>query len=298
MDISTEIARLREDLNRWNHEYYVLSSPTVSDYDFDQAMARLKALEDAHPEFADPNSPTQRVGSDLNQNFQQVRHQYPMLSLGNTYSEADVRDFYNRVAKGLGEPFELVCELKYDGVSISLIYEHGRLVRAVTRGDGEKGDDVTVNVRTIRSIPMVLTGDFPDRFEMRGEILMPWKEFERINQERERDEEPLFANPRNAASGTLKSQNSSVVAHRKLDSYLYYFLGEQLPSDTHYGCLQKAASFGFKISDAVRCCATLDEVMEFIAYWDVERKNLPVATDGIVLKVNNLDQQKRLGYTA
>ena len=298
MDIAAEINRLRDDLNRWNYEYYVMSAPTVSDYDFDQAMNRLKALEDAHPEFADPNSPTQRVGSDLNQDFQQVVHQYPMLSLGNTYSEGDVRDFYNRVSKGLGEPFELVCELKYDGVSISLIYEQGRLVRAVTRGDGEKGDDVTANVRTIRSIPMVLTGDYPEKFEMRGEILMPWKEFDRINQERERDEETLFANPRNAASGTLKSQNSSVVAHRKLDSYLYYFLGEKLPADTHYGCLQHAASYGFKISDAVKCCKTLDEVMDFIAYWDVERKNLPVATDGIVIKVNSLEQQKRLGYTA
>lgn len=292
------ITALREQLNNYNYHYYVLSQPLISDFEFDKLLAELQQLENENPQYFDPNSPTQRVGSDINQNFTQVKHQYPMLSLGNTYNEGEVADFYNRVAKALNAPFEIVCELKYDGTSISLIYEKGELVRAVTRGDGEKGDDVTANVRTIRTIPLKLQGDFPEKFEIRGEILMPWKVFEDLNREREAQEEPLFANPRNAASGTLKLQNASEVAKRKLDAYLYYMLGENLPADTHSGCLQAASAYGFKISDAVKVCKTLPEVMQYIAYWDKERKNLPVATDGIVLKVNSLTQQKNLGYTA
>ena len=292
------ITALREQLNNYNYHYYVLSQPLISDFEFDKLLVELQQLENENPQYFDPNSPTQRVGSDINQNFTQVKHQYPMLSLGNTYNEGEVADFYNRVAKALNAPFEIVCELKYDGTSISLIYEKGELVRAVTRGDGEKGDDVTANVRTIRTIPLKLQGDFPEKFEIRGEILMPWKVFEDLNKEREAQEEPLFANPRNAASGTLKLQNASEVAKRKLDAYLYYMLGEDLPADTHSGCMQAASAYGFKISDAVKVCKTLPEVMQYIAYWDKERKNLPVATDGIVLKVNSLTQQKNLGYTA
>ena len=292
------ITALREQLNNYNYNYYVLSQPLVSDFEFDKLLAELQRLEEENPQFFDPNSPTQRVGSDINQNFTQVKHEYPMLSLGNTYNEGEVADFYNRVAKALNAPFEIVCELKYDGTSISLTYENGSLVRAVTRGDGEKGDDVTANVRTIRSIPLKLQGDFPEKFEIRGEILMPWKVFEALNKEREAQEEPLFANPRNAASGSLKLQNASEVAKRKLDAYLYYMLGENLPAGTHSGCLEAASKFGFKISDAVKVCKTLPEVMDYIKYWDTERKNLPVATDGIVLKVNDLTQQKNLGYTA
>lgn len=248
----------------------------------------------------DPNSPTQRVGSDLNQEFTQVTHKYPMLSLANTYSQEEVADFYNSVKKGLnGEDFEICCELKYDGLSISLTYEDGKLVRGVTRGDGVHGDDVTANVKTIRSIPLVLkAGDWPKEFEIRGEILMPWNVFERLNQEREAAEEPLFANPRNAASGTLKSQNSALVASRNLDAYLYYLLGEELPGDGHYENLEKARGWGFKVSEGMRKVKTLQEIYDFIDYWDVERKNLPVATDGIVLKVNSLRQQRALGYTA
>ena len=314
------ITALREQLNNYNYHYYVLSQPLISDFEFDKLLAELQQLENENPQYFDPNSPTQRVGSDINQNFTQVKHQYPMLSLGNTYNEGEVADFYNRVAKALNAPFEIVCELKYDGTSISLIYEKGELVRAVTRGDGEKGDDVTANVRTIRSIPLKLHNPYnsgtstssvtelepqnnqtvvvPEKFEIRGEILMPWKVFEDLNKEREAQEEPLFANPRNAASGTLKLQNASEVAKRKLDAYLYYMLGENLPADTHSGCLQAASAYGFKISDAVKVCKTLPEVMDYIKYWDKERKNLPVATDGIVLKVNSLTQQKNLGYTA
>ena len=297
-NIEQQILELREKLNNYNYHYYVLSQPLISDFEFDKLLAELQKLEDAHPEFFDANSPTQRVGSDINQNFTQVKHEYPMLSLGNTYNEGEVADFYNRVAKALNAPFEIVCELKYDGTSISLTYENGELVRAVTRGDGEKGDDVTANVRTIRSIPLKLQGDFPEKFEIRGEILMPWKVFEALNKEREAQEEPLFANPRNAASGSLKLQNASEVAKRKLDAYLYYMLGENLPAGTHSGCLEAASKFGFKISDAVKVCKTLPEVMDYIKYWDTERKNLPVATDGIVLKVNDLTQQKNLGFTA
>ena len=294
------IAYLRSELHRHNHSYYVLNMPEISDYEFDQLMRELQDLEAQHPELYDPTSPTMRVGSDLTSEFVQVAHRYPMLSLGNTYSFEEVTDFYNRVKKALGsEPFELCCEIKYDGVSISLTYEEGRLVRAVTRGDGVQGDDVTTNVKTIQSIPLVLQGDdYPADFEIRGEILMPWEQFDRLNREREAQEEALFANPRNAASGTLKLQNSSVVASRKLDAYLYYMLGDELPDGGHYECLQHAARWGFKVSPAMRKCTTLDEVFEYINYWDVERKNLPVATDGIVIKVNSLAQQRSLGYTA
>lgn len=289
---------LRAELHRHNYNYYVMNAPEITDKEFDDLMHELQDLEKEHPEYADENSPTMRVGSDLNKNFTQVAHKYPMLSLGNTYSESEVTDFYERVKKALNEDFEICCELKYDGTSISLTYEDGKLVRAVTRGDGEKGDDVTDNVKTIRTIPLVLHGDYPSTFEIRGEILMPWESFEALNREREAREEPLFANPRNAASGTLKSQNSSVVAARKLDAYLYYLLGEDLPADGHYECLQKAAQWGFKISEHMKKARTLEEVFDYINYWDTERKNLPVATDGIVLKVNSLRQQKNLGYTA
>ena len=289
---------LRAELHRHNYNYYVMNAPEITDKEFDDLMRELQDLEKEHPEYTDENSPTMRVGSDLNKNFTQVAHKYPMLSLGNTYSESEVTDFYERVKKALNEDFEICCELKYDGTSISLTYEDGKLVRAVTRGDGEKGDDVTDNVKTIRTIPLVLHGDYPSSFEIRGEILMPWESFEALNREREAREEPLFANPRNAASGTLKSQNSSVVAARKLDAYLYYLLGEELPADGHYECLQKAAQWGFKISEHMKKAHTLQEVFDYINYWDTERKNLPVATDGIVLKVNSLRQQKNLGYTA
>lgn len=294
------IIQLRSELHRHNHCYYVLNAPEISDYDFDMLMRELQELEAAHPEMYDSTSPTQRVGSDLTHEFAQVVHRYPMLSLGNTYSFEEVTDFYNRVKRALGsEPFELCCEIKYDGVSISLTYEEGRLVRAVTRGDGVQGDDVTANVKTIQSIPLVLqTDDYPSDFEIRGEILMPWEQFDRLNREREAQEEALFANPRNAASGTLKLQNPSVVASRKLDAYLYYMLGDTLPDGGHYECLQHAARWGFKVSPAMRKCTTLDEVFEYINFWDTERKNLPVATDGIVIKVNSLAQQRSLGYTA
>lgn len=299
MEIKEEIERLRSELNTHNYNYYVLNSPTISDFEFDAKLRELQQLEAAHPEFFDPNSPTQRVGSDLNAAFVQVEHRYPMLSLANTYSEADVAEWYERVRKGLNEPFEVVCELKYDGTSISLIYRDGALVQAVTRGDGVRGDDVTANVRTIRSIPLRLHGtDYPQEFEIRGEILMPWAVFEKLNAEREAQEEPLFANPRNAASGTLKMQNSAEVARRQLDAYLYYLLGEELPAQTHYENLQHAASWGFKVSDAMKKCTSLQEILDYIDYWDTERKNLPVATDGMVLKVNALRQQKALGYTA
>lgn len=293
------ILQLREELHRHNYNYYVLNAPEISDQEFDFLMRELQDLEEKHPECKDDNSPTMRVGSDLNKNFVQVAHKYSMLSLANTYSEAEVADFFNRVQKDLNEDFEICCEMKFDGTSISLIYEEGRLVRAVTRGDGTQGDDVTDNVKTIRSIPLVLHGEgYPREFEIRGEILMPWQVFEQLNEERERREEPLFANPRNAASGTLKLQNSSVVASRKLDAYLYYLLGEELPCGGHYENMMKAAQWGFKVSDIMRKCTSLQEVMDFIRYWDVERKNLPVATDGIVLKVNSLRQQKNLGSTA
>ncbi|MDB0682650.1 NAD-dependent DNA ligase LigA [Barnesiella intestinihominis] len=295
-----KIERLRRELDEHNYNYYVLNAPTIDDRTFDEMMHELQGLEKTFPQYFDPNSPTQRVGNDINRSFSQVEHRYPMLSLSNTYSIEEVSAFYERVRSGLmGEDFELVGELKYDGTSISLIYEGGRLVRAVTRGDGTRGDDVTENVKTIRSIPLQLRGnDYPDSFEIRGEILMPWAVFDALNKEREEQEEPLFANPRNAAAGTLKSQNSAVVAARGLDAYLYYLLGENLPADTHYENLQYARSWGFKVSDAVRKLHSVEEVKEYINYWDMERKNLPVATDGMVFKVNSLRQQKNLGYTA
>lgn len=298
-EIEVRIKALSETLERHNYNYYVLSAPTVSDREFDEMLKELQALEEAHPEYADPHSPTQRVGSDLSKEFEQVVHKYPMLSLGNTYSEEEVRDFYERTERSLNEPFEVVAELKYDGTSISLTYEGGRLIRAVTRGDGTRGDDVTANVKTIRSVPLKLMGqNYPDTFEIRGEILLPWAEFDRINREREEQEEPLFANPRNAASGTLKQQNPAVVASRRLDAYFYYLLGEGLPAEGHYENMQMAREWGFKIPDVIRKCHSLQDIFDYIAHWDVERKNLPVATDGIVLKVNSLRQQKNLGFTA
>lgn len=299
MNETDRILQLRAELHQHNYNYYVLNAPKIGDQEFDFLMRELQDLEARHPEMADETSPTMRVGSDLNKNFTQVEHKYPMLSLANTYSEAEVTEFYDRVKKLLNEDFEICCELKYDGTSISITYENGRMVRAVTRGDGVRGDDVTDNVRTIRCIPLVLQGEgYPDYFEMRGEILMPWSVFEDLNREREAREEPLFANPRNAASGTLKSQNSQVVAQRRLDSYLYYFLGEQLPEDGHYENLMAAQRWGFKISDHMKKCRSLQEVFDYIKYWDTQRKMLPVATDGIVLKVNSLRQQRNLGYTA
>lgn len=307
MNETERILQLRRELHEHNHRYYVENQPIISDQEFDFLMHELQDLEARHPEIADPNSPTQRVGSDLNQEFRQVAHKYPMLSLSNTYSEQDVASWYESVQKGLGgEPFEVCCEMKYDGLSISLTYVDGQLTQAVTRGDGVQGDDVTGNVKTIRSIPLVLeerTGKgegsgYPHEFEIRGEILMPWKSFERLNAEREAAEEPLFANPRNAASGTLKSQKSEVVAERGLDAYLYYILGDDIPGDGHYENLMAAKSWGFKISEGMKKVKTLQEIYDFINYWDKERKNLPVATDGIVLKVNSLRQQRHLGFTA
>lgn len=297
--LKEQIDSLRRELEMHNYNYYVLSEPTISDYEFDLKMKQLQDMELAHPEYYDPNSPSQRVGSDIVSGFEQVTHNYPMLSLGNTYSLEEVQDFYDRTMKLLNEPFEVVCELKYDGTSISLLYENGLLVRAVTRGDGEKGDDVTANVKTIRSIPLRLMGEnYPDKFEIRGEILMPWAVFDSLNREREAQEEQLFANPRNAASGTLKLQNPAVVASRSLDAFFYSLLGENLPASTHSGNLEAAGSWGFKISSAIKVCSNIQEVAAFINYWDIERKNLAVATDGVVLKINSLNQQKNLGFTA
>ena len=300
MNEEERIIELREELHAHNHRYYVENAPEISDQEFDALMRELQELEARHPEMHDDNSPTQRVGSDLSSEFQQVAHRYPMLSLANTYNRQEVADWYESVSKGLhGADFEVCCEMKYDGLSISLTYENGRLVRGVTRGDGVNGDDVTANVRTIRCIPLVLTGDdYPADFEIRGEILMPWKVFENLNAEREKAEEPLFANPRNAASGTLKSQSSALVASRRLDAYLYYILGAELPSDSHYDNLEHARQWGFKISEGMRKVRKLEEIYAFIDKWDTERKNLPVATDGIVLKVNSIAQQRQLGYTA
>ncbi|MBR6138490.1 MAG: NAD-dependent DNA ligase LigA [Prevotella sp.] len=327
MDEKQRIMQLRRELHEHNYKYYVLNQPTISDQDFDFLMKELQELEARHPELDDPNSPSQRVGSDLNQEFQQVKHKRPMLSLSNTYNEQDVREWFDSVTRGLGgEPFEVCCEMKYDGLSISLHYENGQLVQAVTRGDGVQGDDVTANVKTIRSIPLVLSPSssstyinkvsaepqlfpveeeqtgYPASFEIRGEILMPWKSFERLNAEREAAEEPLFANPRNAASGTLKSQKSEVVAQRGLDAYLYYLLGDEVPFDGHYENLMAARSWGFQIvpkaDNCIRKAHSVEEIFDFINYWDKERKNLPVATDGIVLKVNSQRQQRALGFTA
>ena len=306
MDEKQRIEQLRHELHEHNYRYYVLNQPSIGDYEFDQLMRELQDLEARHPEMADPNSPTQRVGSDLQSEFRQVAHKYPMLSLANTYSEQEVRDWYESVKKGLGgEDFEVCCEMKYDGLSISLTYVDGQLVQAVTRGDGVHGDDVTQNVKTIKSIPLKVrvpsSSDVPappKEFEIRGEILMPWASFERLNREREAAEEPLFANPRNAASGTMKSLDSRVAASRQLDAYLYYMLGDELPAEGHYENLEAARAWGFKVSEGTKKVRTVDEIMAFIAYWDTERKNLPVATDGIVLKVNALRQQRSLGFTA
>ena len=300
MEDIKRIEELRNQLHHHNYLYYVQNSPTLSDQEFDHLMRELQDLEAKHPEVYDPNSPTQRVGSDLSTGFTQVRHRYPMLSLANTYNEQEVASWYENVRKDLdGQPFEVCCELKYDGLSISLTYEQGRLVRAVTRGDGEQGDDVTANVRTIRAIPLVLPGTgYPDEFEIRGEILMPWKVFEQLNAEREKAEEPLFANPRNAASGTLKSLDPKLVAKRKLDAYLYYLLGDNVPSDGHYENLKMAEAWGFKVSEGIRKANSLEQIYDFINHWDTTRHDLPVATDGIVLKVNSLRQQQQLGFTA
>ena len=301
MDEKARILQLREELHQHNYRYYVENAPVISDQEFDFLMHELQDLEAKHPEMFDPNSPTQRVGSDLNNEFETVVHTRPMLSLGNTYNRQEVADFWQRVSEGLmGAPFQICCELKFDGLSISLHYEDGCLVRAVTRGDGVQGDDVTANVRTIRSIPLRLPagGDWPRQFEIRGEVLMPWSSFDRLNAEREEAGDPLFANPRNAASGTLKSKNSSTVAQRGLDAYLYYLLGDGIPGDGHYQNLEAAARWGFQVSKHMRLVSTLDEVFAYIDYWDEARKNLPVATDGVVLKVNSLAQQKSLGMTA
>ena len=294
-----EIRQLRKELTEHNYRYYVLSSPVISDVDFDQKMRRLQDLEARYPDMFDPKSPTQQVGSDLSPKqsgkWEQVAHRYPMLSLANTYSREEVADWLRKLPEGV----EIVCELKFDGLSISLWYEHGTLTKAVTRGDGQKGDNVVENIKTIPSIPWHIEGeDVPERFEMRGEVLLPWANFERLNQERANQEEALFANPRNAASGTLKLQDAREVARRGLDAYLYYMLGEDLPAKTHFDRLQTARRWGFQISEHIRVCRTLDEVMAYIAYWDNARKDLPIATDGIVLKVNSLAQQDELGFTA
>lgn len=309
-DIEAKIKQLRDELNRHNYNYYVLNQPTISDMEFDFKMHELEDLEKAHPEFADPLSPTQRVGSDISQGFKQVLHERPMQSLGNSYSIEEVQDFLRRAKDGLGgEPVQIVGEMKYDGTSISCTYEHGRLVRAVTRGDGVRGDDVTANVITIKSVPLQLQpGDWPDKFEVRGEILLPWASFERLNKEREFNEEPLFANPRNAAAGTLKMQNSAEVARRGLDAYFYFLLGDQLEASapglfsendfsTHTGRMEALKKWGFKVAEH-SVLDSIDAVKDFIDQWDVQRKNLPVATDGLVFKLNSIRQWLNLGSTA
>ena len=300
MDTRERIEQLRNELHRHNHNYYILNSPEISDREFDGMMHELEKLEQEHPEYADPLSPTQRVGSDLTKGFEHVVHARPMMSLANTYSIDEVDEWFGRVKKALeGEDFKIVGEMKFDGTSISITYRNGRLERAVTRGDGTQGDDVTSNVKTIRSIPLQLQpGDWPDEFEIRGEILMPWEVFEKLNAERAYNEEPLFANPRNAASGTLKMQDSKEVAKRHLDARFYYLLSDRLPYNNHYDNMEAARRWGFKVSKAMKLMETLEEVDEYIGYWDEERKNLPVATDGLVFKVNSLRQQLNLGYTA
>lgn len=300
MNAEERIFELRNVLNKHNHSYYLLNAPEISDKEFDLLMKELEALEIEHPELHDPLSPTQRVGSDLTKGFEHITHDRPMLSLANTYSIGEVDEWFDRVKKGLeGESFEITGEMKYDGTSISLTYEGGRLVRAVTRGDGTQGDDVTANVKTIRTIPLVLQpGDWPEKFEIRGEILMPWKVFDELNKEREYNEEPLFANPRNVASGTLKTQDPREVSKRKLDAIFYYLLSDNLPYDTHYANMEAARSWGFKVSGEMKILHTVEEVDAYIDYWDGARKELPVATDGLVFKVNSLRQQLNLGYTA
>lgn len=299
MAVREQIEKLRSEIEAYNRAYYVDNEPIVSDFEFDMKLKQLEEMEKAYPEFADKNSPTQRVGSDLTKSFKQVAHEYPMLSLSNTYSEGEVMDFYNRTVRSIGEEFEVVCELKFDGASISLIYEDGELKQALTRGDGQRGDDITANVRTIQSVPLRLHGTgFPKRFEIRGEIVMPFAVFDSLNEERERLGETPFVNPRNATSGTLKLQNPAEVAKRRLDSYFYYLLGEDLPSGRHFENLQMCRSWGFKVSEATKVCHTPQEMMDFISEWDEKRKSLPVATDGIVLKINDLHQQEQLGFTA
>ena len=301
MNDKDRIDFLRKELHRHNYNYYVKNNPEILDTDFDALMRELSDLEQKHPEWVDKNSPTVRVGSDLSNNFVQVRHQYPMLSLGNTYDKAEIKEFYDRITGDLkGVAFEVCCELKFDGLSISLLYEDGRLVRAVTRGDGTVGDDVTENIKTIKSIPLQLQEGlgWPRRFEVRGEVLMPWASFEKLNAERNSKGESLFANPRNAASGTLKSKNSAVVASRRLDAYLYYVLGEDIPKKSHYENLLMIKKWGFKVSDNIHLAKSLDSIYTYIDHWDTERRYLPVATDGIVLKVDDLNQQQQLGSTA
>ena len=295
--IYDEIVALREALHYHNRKYYVENAPEISDFEFDHMMHRLIELEEAHPEYADENSPTMRVGSDKTSEFQNVKHRYPMLSLSNTYSIAELNDFITRIEKEEGET-EFVCELKFDGTAISLTYEEGRLVRAVTRGDGESGDDVTANVRTIGSIPLTLTGDYPAEFEIRGEIFMPYASFDRLNAEREAAGEQLFANPRNAAAGTLKQQQSAIVAKRGLDCTLYQIASRELPFSTHWEALESARRWGFKVSEHARICRSAQEVQEFIEYWDTARKELPYPTDGIVIKVNDFAKRRRLGFTS
>lgn len=300
-NIKSRIEALRAELNEHNYNYYVQNMPTISDKEFDEKLRELQDLENANPQYFDESSPTQRVGSDLSQSFKQVKHEHQMMSLSNTYSIEEVEDFLRRVDKELanGEDVEIIGEMKFDGTSISLTYEHGKLVRAVTRGDGEKGDDVTANVKTIKSIPLKLReGNYPDKFEVRGEILMPWKVFEDLNKERAYNEEQLFANPRNAAAGTLKLQNSAEVAKRKLDAYVYFLIGDNLPAGNHYENMQAVKSWGFKVSDIMTKLHSIQEALDFINRWDEERKNLPIATDGLVFKVNSLKQQEMLGATA
>ena len=293
------IDKLRAQLHEHNYNYYILSEPEISDFEFDALMKQLTDLEAENPEYDDPNSPTKRVGSDINTSFRQVAHRYPMLSLQNTYSHEEVTEFYNRVKQTLNDDFEIVCELKFDGTSISLVYENGRLVQALTRGDGRQGDDVTDNVRTISSVPLLLRGgNIPAYIEARGEILLPWSVFDNLNILREKEGKTPFANPRNAASGTLKLLDPKIVASRRLDSYVYFLMGDELPSDCHFENLTIANKWGLKVSKASRKCKTLKEVFEFLAHWDVERVNLPVATDGAVLKVNSLQQQRNLGFTS
>jgi DNA ligase (NAD+) len=300
MTVAEHIHHLRMTLNEHNYRYYVLSQPTISDSEYDRLMQELIELEKEHPELHDPDSPAQRIGSDIDNTFEQVVHPYPMLSLSNTYTREEITDFADRLRKLLpGRQVEYVCELKFDGVSISLTYTGGKLERAVTRGDGDKGDDVTANVRTIKSIPLLLKGkDYPERFIIRGEIFLPHAGFERMNRERQASGEPLFVNPRNAAAGTLKLQNSSLVARRPLDCTLYFLLGENLPCDTHYDNLMKAREWGFKISPTLQKCAGLQEIFAFIDQWNTERDRLPFDIDGIVIKVNSYEQQKLAGFTA
>ena len=297
-EVKKRINQLRKDIEQHNDNYYKLNQPVISDFEFDMLMSDLLALESKFPQFADPNSPTQRVGSDISREFQQVVHQYPMLSLSNSYSDTEVSEFVQRVEKFSGETPDYVCELKLDGTSISLTYQDGELQRAVTRGDGEKGDDVTANVRTIRSIPLKLHGNYPALFEIRGEIVMPFAVFDALNRERTEQGEQLFANPRNAASGTLKMQNSSVVASRKLDAYFYYILGDNLPEDGHFELLQQATTWGFQISPHAQKCRNVSEILEYLAVWNSKREELPFATDGVVIKVNSKRVQEELGYTA